>query len=90
MPDTLQIPHPPDHSYVLIAVAGERFEKIPGFLESDKGKFKVIDRVELLRGEPIPTILSVLSTGQFLTSEDVFKVYTKSKSVNFFLCQKIS
>ena len=93
MKNTLQIPHPPEHSYILIAVAGERLKGKPvsdfRFLESDKGKFKIIDRVELLRGEQIPMILSVLATGKFLTSEDVFSAYKNSENLNFFLCQKI-
>lgn len=93
MKNTLQIPHPPDHSYIIIAVAGERLNGKPvsdyGFLESGKQKFKIIDRVELLRGVPIPTVLILLSTGKFLTSDDVFSAYRKSQNLNFFLCKKI-
>ena len=94
MGKTLQVPHPPEHSYILIAVAGERLNDKPvsdyEFLESDKQKFRIIDRVEILRSENIPTVLSILATGQFLTNEDVFKAYNKSNNLNFFLCEKVN
>lgn len=88
--NTLQIPHPPDHDYCIIAVAGERLKGgKPKFLESDKQKYRVIDQVETLRGEYIPTPLILMATGKFLTHEDVFSVYKKSNQIYFFICQKI-
>lgn len=91
--NTLQIPHPPTHSYILIAVAGERLNGKSvsdiRFLESEKGKYKIIDRIELLRGEFMPMTPMLLATGQFLTSGDVFKAYNKSNNLYFFVCEKI-
>ena len=91
--ETLKIPHPPEHSYILIAVAGERLNGKPvsdfEFLESEKQKYKIIDRIELMKGEFMPTFLILMATGKFITSEDVFQAYNKSENLNFFICERI-
>jgi len=93
MKKTLKIKPLISHDYKLIPVPSERFGKDFvsdfEFLESENEKFKIIDRIEILRGQQMPTILTVLSIGKFLSSEDIFKIYKKSKSINFFLCQKL-
>jgi len=89
--DTLKIIEPPEHNYKLIVVPGERLngQHVSDFkfLESKNKKYKIIDRIELMRGEFMPTVLIILSAGQFLTSEDVFKHYQKSNNIYFFLCE---
>ena len=93
MTDTLQVPKPVEHGYLIIAVAGERIktEMVSDlkFLQSGETKYKIIDRIEMLRGEFMPTTLMLLSSGKFITSKEYFSFYKKSKNINFFICQKI-
>ncbi len=93
MSKTLKIKPLISHDYKLIPVPSERLGKYFvsdfEFLESKNEKFKIIDVIEILRGQQIPTILTVLSIGQFLSSEDIFKIYKKSNKIYFFLCEKL-
>ena len=92
MDNTLQVKQPPEHGYRIIAVPGE---KITGhvsdidFLEIENQKYEVVDRVEIMRGHFIPSILGLLSTGQYLASKDVFMKYNKSKNLYFFIVKII-
>ena len=74
MTDTLQIPKPVEHGYLIIAVAGERIknEMVSDlkFLESGEQKYKIIDRVEFLRSEQMPIALILLSTGEFICKQN--------------------
>lgn len=86
---TLRIKEPPEHNYKLIVVAGERIEtKEPKFLESKKNKYKIIDKITIEKGEQIPIVLNLLSIGQYLDSDDVFKAYKKSNKIIFYICKK--
>ena len=91
MENTLQVPKPPMHSYIIIAVPDEKIEGHVSdikILKSEKQEYKIIDRVQIMRGHFIPSILGLLSTGQYLTSKDVFTKYNKSNSLYFFICKK--
>ena len=94
MTDTLQVPKPVEHSYLIIAVAGERIktEMVSDlkFLQSGEQKYKIIDRIEFLKSEQMPSALILLSTGEFISSERYFSFYKKSKSINFFICEKLN
>ncbi len=89
---TLQVPIPSEHGYKIIAVAGERFKGHVSdieFLESEKQKYKVIDRIQITKNEPMSMILTLLSTGKYLTNQEIFSSYKKSNSIYFFICEVI-
>ena len=88
---TIQIPNSPEHSYKCIAVPGERLTKEVSdytFLESEKQKFEIIERVCILKGEIMPVSLMLLATGKFIPAIDVWKNYQKSDRLYFFIVKK--
>ena len=89
--NVLQVQEPPVHNYCVIAVPEE---KIKGHLsdidvlKSDKNEYQVLDTIQCLKGEQIPSMLLLLSAGNYINEKDIWNAYKKSTKLIFFLCKK--
>lgn len=90
---TLQVKTIPKHSYKLIAVPSERMDRpVSDYteIESEEEKYKIVQRVTIFKNEPMPSSLTLLSTGQDLQYPEIWNAFKKSDRIIFFVCENIN
>ena len=86
----LKLTEPPAHGFKLFAVPGEKLEgKAVSDWKTINDKYKIIDCIQILKGEQLPTVLPLLAYGQFIDINDIWHKYNKSSILYFLICEKI-
>lgn len=84
----LEIKPLPKHDYVLITLAEEQLNGKKLSEYDYLGEYKIVDYFEYEKTDPFPYGLLLLSTGQEIESEKIWRAYNKSNKIYFVICQK--
>lgn len=58
-------------------------------IESEGQKYKIVERVTIFKNEPMPSILTLLSTGREVMYFEMWNYFKKSDRIIFFVCKRI-
>ncbi len=84
----------PKHDYKCIVVPSETMPMPVNDYKTitcDNVKYNITAKVTVLRSDPIiPSSLLLLSIGEVISKEAIYKKYKKSDRLIFFMCEKIN
>lgn len=81
----------PEHNYKIIIVPSEKIKGLVSDyseIQTPSKKYKIIQRVTVLRSEPLPSSLMILATGDDFCKAEIFGKYRKSDKLYFFICHE--
>ncbi len=86
----LQVNEPPVHGYKLFAVPGELLHgKLISDWKTINDKYKIIDCIQIIKGDILPSVLPLLAYGQYIDINDIWYKYKKSSILYFLICEEI-
>ena len=87
----LKLTEAPEHGFKLFAVPGEKLEgKLISDWKTINDKYKIIDCIQFIKGDRMPSILPLLAYGQYIDINDVWYKYNKSSILYFLICEKMN
>ncbi len=92
MPQTLKITIPDKPKFIrLIPVPSEKLEgEKPGYIQDQDGNnYKILQTYTFKKDEIFPAGLMLLATGKEVDSESIWKKYSRSERIYFFVCEKV-